>query len=352
MAKGRVAWVFWVLVVLAVITSAASYAWLSMNTSAFAKGIAVNLASNSRHLQISANAADGYREEISFGKDSYIYEDSLAQEIYLTTYGYLPAEGGLRISADPITEENADGLGFQGGKYAGVGRVFSAEPSGISSAYSYEDVTADISDGESVIGLYTVSDTGDFDSKSAGVGIAYYFRHKRTGATDYVCVGSEFSEGETLSGRRYWGYAISENEAEVQEERMISVVSMDLPHKDYAMKKTAYIRTAKGSLDLMNLRIDSIKIKGLRNFLTDAIRIMFVARSSLGGEEVVTFYNPEKREDFDGKLQDVLHGDRGETVTVEIYIFFDGTHENASTYNGELSNHQIAVEFSVDKIID
>ena len=348
MAKGRVAWVFWLLVVLAVLTSTASYAWLSLNLSARTKGIAVNLTSDSRYLQISANKTDGYADEVAFGKDSYLMGKDPVEEIFLTTYGNLPAEGGLIITATEITEGEAASLGFPDGVYTGSGRLYRGQPTEISSvAYNYEDVTADLSDGDSVIGLYLIEDRGEFHQTSESAESSYYFRHERVGATDYVCIGS-LGVDDNLSCIRYWGYAVSENESNSESHRMISVVSLDLPDDDYAMKKTVYIRTAKGSLDVSGLKVSSVKIRGLRNYLTDAINILFVAKNDVG-DQVSFFYNNGAPDDFSGEMFDKILGDRAEVITVDMYIFFDGTNENAFSKNGVLSNHSVEVSFSVDE---
>ena len=74
---------------------------------------------------------------------------------------------------------------------------------------------------------------------------------------------------------------------------------------------------------------------------------MFVASVS-GAEERVFFYDHSNPAAFDGAIADMLLGDRAEFVTVDMYIFFDGTHESAYTHNSILSNHSVKVGFSVD----
>lgn len=350
MTKGRVAWVFWLLVVLALLTSTASYAWLSISFSAGTRGIAVSLRSDSEYLQISANYSDGYMDEISFGSDNgYILDDALAEEIYLVTYGYLPEEGGLKITPTLITEENADSLGFEDGKYDGTERLYCQAKSDIAiTAYSYKEITSTLSEGDSVIGLYLVSDLGDFDVASEDKDTPYYYRHSRDTFVDYVCIGT-LTVGERLSGRRYWGYAESDDISNSQGERMLSIVSLDVPAKYYAYKKTVYLRTAKGSGDLSSLSVDRVKVRGLRDYMTETMSIMFVAKSDLGGEEVTTFYDHRNPTGFDGELFEIVLGNRAETVTVDVYIFFDGAHEDAFSENGVLSNHSINISFSVDE---
>lgn len=352
MTKGRVAWVFWLLVVLALLTSTASYAWLSMSFSAGTKGIAVSLRSDSEYLQISANYSDGYMEEISCGKDDYVFDDGTANEIFLVTYGYLPEQGGLKINSTLITEQTADSLGFEGGLYSGVGRLYRSSKSDIHpDAYGYEEVTSLISEGESVLGLYVIDDSGDFDVASEDKDTFYYYRHTRIGGfTDYVCVGS-FPVGDNLAGRRYWGYAVSDDILDSQEGRMLNIVSIDVPKKEYAYKKTVHLRTARGSDNVTGLCVNTVRVKGLKNYLTDAMNIMFVAKSDKSEEEAVLFYDNSKSSsaDFNGELFEMVLGNAAETITVDVYIFFDGTNEKAFTENGVLSNHSINISFSIDE---
>ena len=58
--KGRIVWVFWLVVVLAALTATASYAWLAMNTEARLGGFEVELESDSIYLEISAEAEENY----------------------------------------------------------------------------------------------------------------------------------------------------------------------------------------------------------------------------------------------------------------------------------------------------
>ena len=349
MRKGRVALAFWLMVVLALVTSTATYAWISMNLSSYVGGIAVKLATDTKYLQISAHPAEGYSNAISFGEEHYIFGTTAAvEQIYLTAYGYLPEKGGLIITSTEITEINADELGFHGGKYYGTARLYSAEESDISETeYGYRDVTASVSEGDSVIGLYLIADTGEFHKTAAGDGYTYYYRHERTGATDYVCVGS-FDAGESLSGRRYWGYAVSDNEQSAESDKMLNVVSMDVPATGYALKRDVYIQASAGSGDLRNLRVSSVEVNGLRNYLTDALRIMFVATSNYGAQKIFFYDHSTDSDTFEGVLFEQIRGDRAETITVEVYIFFDGTHENAYSDNSVFSNHSVEIQFSVD----
>ena len=349
MRKGRVALGFWLLVMVTLVTSSATYAWLSMNLSVLTGGIAVSARSDSKYLQISAHPQEGYGEAVSFGREDDIFGTSTeVEEIFLTTYGYLPAAGGLTIEATRITAENAETLGFTAGTFSGVGRLHASRNSDISTtADSFEDVTATLTPGDSVLGLYLIR-SGNYYTTSQGEDQNYYYKHERVGGSvDYVCVGS-FAEGEILSGRRYWGYAIADTEQSAEEDKMLNVVSIDLPKDGYALKKQVYLRAAGGSLDLRDLKVDSIKVKGLRNYLTDAMQIMFVARSSFGGEDIVFFYDHGSPELFHGELFDYMLGDRAETISVDIYIFFDGTHANAYSENSVMSNHSVEICFTVD----
>ena len=109
-----------------------------------------------------------------------------------------------------------------------------------------------------------------------------------------------------------------------------------------------------------NLRISDITIKGSDNnyALTKAIRVAFVAKSSVTGEQVAALiYNNVDGtiERLDGVADETLIcselvGNTGEVIEVSVYIFYDGTHESvASSNNLNLSGHSFSVSFEIDK---
>ena len=87
--KGRIAWVFWLVIILAVLTSTASYAWLAMNTVARVRGFEVAFESDSVYLEISADAAEGYNRQVVFNRVRLL-SDEQTHEVYLVSYGEVP----------------------------------------------------------------------------------------------------------------------------------------------------------------------------------------------------------------------------------------------------------------------
>ena len=77
MKKGRVVLVFWLVVLIAVLTATASYAWLAMSTTARMKGFEVELESDSLYLEISEYSDREYGNSVSFDRVVY-YSDQEA----------------------------------------------------------------------------------------------------------------------------------------------------------------------------------------------------------------------------------------------------------------------------------
>ena len=109
MMKGRLASTFWLVVVLAVLNSAASYAWLAINTAARLRGVEVELVSDSLYLEISQSATDYYGKEVSF--NSSLVLSDITSEIALVSYGTVPEDGALRISRTQVDLTNAKDFG-------------------------------------------------------------------------------------------------------------------------------------------------------------------------------------------------------------------------------------------------
>lgn len=337
MMKGRIVFVFWLVVVLAVLSATASYAWLAMNVSGSVRGIEVGAEADSVFLEISAERDTGYDKEVKFQRVLYSSETG-ELELSLVTNGYLPAEGAITLDYEEITE----------GKYDGTGVYYAAKESDITEGRdSYHDVTDTLYIGQSLIGLYQVRE-GTTHPVSDDSDVNYYYRHVLPGGRiNYVCIGT-VPEGETLSGRMYWGYSYADSLDVSQGGNTLNVVSLDTPSRDYALKNTVYLRCAPFTEDARDLRIDSVEINGLRNYLTDTIRIMFVVTSSDDEtESKILFYNHRHPGEFEGALLDTLTGNGKETVRVDMYVYFDGTDDAAYKQEGLLTRNDVYVNFSV-----
>ena len=333
MMKGRLASTFWLVVALAVLNSAASYAWLAINTAARLRGVEVELVSDSLYLEISQSATDYYGKEVSF--NSSLALSDITSEISLVTYGKVPAEGALRIDRTQVDLTNAQEYGGDRyGKYLGGDtRFYLPSESEIGEGdVNFVDVTDEISDGQSIIGYYVITEIAQ--DPIAVTDDLYYVKTSRNNGTnfDYSCIG-DFKVGEALANRLYWGYAESKVEEFAEPDNILNVVSMDTPKAEYSLKRTVYLRGAYGTVDAKDLRVSSVEIGGRENFLTGAIRTVYHHRSPTA---------------FDGALFDNLSGDGREVITVDIYIYFDGRDEGAHNNADLLSAQTVNVHFSVD----
>ena len=173
-----------------------------------------------------------------------------------------------------------------------------------------------------------------------------------------------------LDGYWYRGYSDNVNLStpDVQPNRITGVIAdgkYDHSTTPYYLYDTFYIRMAAGSANATDLRISDVDILGsdAANSLTGAIRIIFVATSSVpveDGEQVTNtvihynhrtgeFYNENGYTDSQLIFESIL-GNNGEIVTVEMYVYYDGTDEAVATYDAlDISGHKINVGFEIDK---
>ena len=345
--KGKIIWSFWLVALLAVITSTASYAWLAINTTAQVRGFKVDLICDSVYLEISANAEHGYDKEVSFDEISY-RKSSNTHEMLLVSYGTVPDSGALQIYKTQIDSKKASSYGKDGTYNGGDTRFYLPSYSSIGKGeHNFVDVTSDLKIGQSLVGYYVIEEQGSHVNSQNGDTLYYVKSVRENGAVDYSCIGT-FAVGQRLAARKYWGYSSSTLENESQSKNIMNVVSMDLPTEQYSLRKRVYIRGSKGTVDARNLAVTEVEIGGQRHALTDSISIFFVARS--GDEKSATaIYSHRDSEHFDGKLFDEILGDEMETVTVDMYIFFDGKDPGAHNVNtDELTSHTVTVKFGVD----
>lgn len=350
--KGRIVWVFWLVVVLASLTATASYAWLAMNTAAGLRGLEVELESDSLYLEISADAEE-YHKSVSLSRPAVYSFDENTSELMLVSYGEVPSNGALLIYQTQLDKEKASNYGYPDGVFKEGGyRLYRPSDSKIGGGkLNFVEVTDTFSVGQSVVGYYVI---GEYATPYPTASVAdryYYVKTVRdNGCVDYSCLGNKFEIGERLAGRKYWGYASSTSFDSSESSNIMNIVSMDTPAEDYCLKRTVFLRNAVNTGDAQDLRISSISILGRKNDLTDAIGILFVAKSD-GRETVAKVYshrNHENSENFDGLLFSDLRGDTSEVVTVDIYIYFDGKDENAHSRAQFLTANTVKINFSVD----
>ncbi|MBR2011359.1 MAG: hypothetical protein IKA06_06415 [Clostridia bacterium] len=347
MIKGRLAWVFWLLVVLAVLTSTATYAWVAMNSSVMTSGFELTAISDSLYLEISADnqEAKTYHKQVSFGLDHYVHDEK-SKELFFVTQGNLPELGGLQVAVFYMSEHMAPGYGNPDGTYNGTGEFFVRAKSDITNGSdSFINITEKLKVGDSLVGYYHVRDAGYATHAEAGV--KYYYKHARGANTfDYVCVG-EYAQGEYLPRHTYWGYSFSDTMGDPKPGSMLNIIDPDEENSEYCLKKTIYIRCSEGTGDAKKLRVQSVEVAGKKNYLTDTVRVYICARSDKG-EVATALYDHGEPEAFNGELLTGVLGDAQEVITVDLYVYFDGTDEDAYYRLGFLTSHSVSVTFAID----
>ena len=198
---------------------------------------------------------------------------------------------------------------------------------------------------------------------------------------DYIAFvsASEDTGDKDLPADGYWyrGYSESLNttfdvdaqgnvvEADGQPGKINGVINGTHPNTDspYYLYTTYYLRMAEASNLASNLRINSVEVIGseLENSLSDAVRVMLVVTSSVQKEVVRIIYNNGTGEFMretkaDGRDHDDTTlfyerflGDQKEVVTVEVYMYYDGTDAKVNTnYALDFSGHTVNLEFGID----
>lgn len=215
-------------------------------------------------------------------------------------------------------------------------------------------IATDLVPAEKVDGLFTLEVT-DADATAIAAGAKVWWENDND---DFICVYENTGVDDAdISGKIFWGKTYSDTLGAVGANDMTTAeagIIKDNFVKNYVYSDTLYLRSALNTNDGKNLRIKNIEIGGRVNGLSDALRIYFVATNGAG--EVHTY------EYDNGTAYDVAHpetlfatilGDRAEVVTVETYIYFDGTDDVAKTLltdAGEFNGQTVAIEFAIDDV--
>ena len=213
--------------------------------------------------------------------------------------------------------------------------------------------------GSSLKGYYTIQETPA--SGTTGNGSKYYLKNSVT--NDYSFIG-QLDNSVVLANYLYWGRAYSDNPMDVSVNSTLNIIgNSEAP--DYYLHRTLYLRQAEGTNNATNLRVSDIRIGGAKNDLSDALRVLLVATSDKDTSKVATvLYNAkdDSISHINGNLAvgttsqnlfDVLLGDEVETITVNVYVYYDGLADVAknSALTGALLNGQtIEIEFAIDEL--
>ena len=184
------------------------------------------------------------------------------------------------------------------------------------------------------------------DEEPAGTMATYYY--VKNDNDEYSCLGLSISAALDTYPEFYWGRAYSNTLGQSEGTNTLNVIGeSDLP--SYVYRDTVSLRCAKNTNTAQNLKIAEVKIGGKTNALSEAIRILFVATNGKGEVRYVTYDNGDAAA-FNGALFSTILGDEGEIVTVDMYIYFDGTDEVAKTATvdaGVFNGQTVEVKFTI-----
>lgn len=313
----------------------------------------------------------------------YIRVDDEEFELPSSVAGYYMLNGGLSFGI--ITNANDfNGIAFEkkGNDYIqytgsdsvqGLYYVVSATPLSSTDEYLpsrsyYSQVTDDagnvsyvlasgLNAGTRLKGYWTLEASAPTSTPDSGI---YYLKN---GDGDYVAFEVHEEDNDGLDGYWYRGYSENidfTNPGDGEPDNISGVVGgMNAQDSDYVLFNTVYLRMAEGSANATNLRISSVEIQGsdYEFALTKAVRVIFVVNSSVNGQIARIMYNNETGKftnlhtgEENSLLEDSLFGNASEVITVDMYVYYDGTHASVATHEYlNLSGHSISVGFEIDK---
>lgn len=186
-----------------------------------------------------------------------------------------------------------------------------------------------VADGTST--YHVLNARGDFVS----IGVP----EKDTDLTDYVYFARSYSDSITNSGA---GNTLSV----IKEDRL----------DEYYIHNTVYLKKEVDTNHGTNLRVSAVEVLG-KDSVSDSIRILFVAKNGKGEiaradynnrTQTITHWDNANANN-EGILFDTILGNEQEIVTVDIYIYFDGTDNSTVTKDHYMTGQSVSVEFSIDK---
>ena len=202
--------------------------------------------------------------------------------------------------------------------------------------------------GSSLAGLYTIDESdsaqyAELDPTSASGDI--YVKN----GNDYVFVCTK-SSAEDITDELFWGRAYSDTLGDVNAGASLNIIKSN--EDKYYYYDTIYLRSAANTNEGQNIRIENVTIGGRENDLSDALRVLFVATNGAGEVVATTYSNRDGMASFDGDLFETILGNKGEVVTVDMYVYFDGTDAAALTLAtgdaGLLNGQTVSVKFAID----
>ena len=272
-----------------------------------------------------ANTAEYYAQGTMAGQHTYTKVTNLADGASLKGY--------YTISGAP---QYADAL------YDGVSYYYEKDEdsfalvTNLDAADSFEGLVALEAEALELTAIEGVDAANDAENVAVYAADAY----------GYSYVG-EYTEGADILNEVYWARAYSAASDKYAAATPLNVIKSGLDN--YYLKKTVYLRCAENTNDASNLKIENVIVKGPATDFNESLTILFVATSSSGETTAVTFQNTVTGGINNTVLFDKLLGNARETVTVDMYFYYDGEYAEVMTDNvPEISGQSIEIKFAID----
>ena len=250
-----------------------------------------------------------------------------------------------------------------GSTYDGTGVYYAVEGNNLVNV-THTLYTADSVDGLGYFTMGTVSDPVNATTTKGDGTTEYYIKNTKDGGdVEYTYVGT-VPNGIRLDQHLFWGKAYSSKHDDVEEDNTITLVPENVNETldDYRLATRMYIRLAEDSNDAENLRIAGIKVGGATNPLDNALRVLIVATSSANTTKNVAYMlfdadgsviTHNNGVNSNANLFDKVLGNADEVITLDVYIYFDGTDAvsmNTSLAGGYLNGKTVDIEFAIDEL--
>lgn len=248
-----------------------------------------------------------------------------------------------------------------GSTYDGTGVYYAVEGNNLVNV-THTLYTADSVDGLGYFTMGTVSDPVNATTTKGDGTTEYYIKNTKDGGdVEYTYVGT-VPNGIRLDQHLFWGKAYSSKHDDVEEDNTITLVPENVNETldDYRLATRMYIRLAEDSNDAENLRVAGIKVGGATNPLDKALRVLIVATSGANTTKNVAYMlfdadgsviTHNNGVNSNANLFDKVLGNADEVITLDVYIYFDGTDAvsmNTSLAGGYLNGKTVDIEFAID----
>ncbi len=232
------------------------------------------------------------------------------------------------------------------GNYAGSGDFYLKGTDG-----SYANVTSTLEKGTNLANFFTITNPTEVDYDAAEGEV--YLKSKTVDEYSFYAKYDTATDINDVVSELYFGRAYSDVIANGDFDDTLSIIK-DASLDSYRYYDTVYLRNAENTNNSKNLQVD-FTVGGVANELSNALRVLLVV--SLAGEvintveynngtDAITYANGDN-------IIEVLLGNEQETLTVDIYVYFDGTDAVASNKTvpaGILNGQTVELNFTIDGV--